>query len=277
VRETVISKLNNTDFMLQEIPWYEDAFVVTNRSKTDLLQTTAVSDGHIYLQGLSSMIPVIVLDPKPGEIILDMAAAPGSKTTQIAAFMENTGELSANDKSRERLYKLKPLLENQGVTNTKVINVSGEYLWKKLPEYFDRVLLDAPCSMEGRFLATEPKSYEDWSPKKVKLLSTIQKYLLRSAISCTKVGGTIVYSTCTLSPEENEEVIDWILEKEKGNIEVELIRIAGLNTMPGLTSWKNKVFDKELEKTVRILPSERMEGFYVAKFKKLQSNLSSLL
>lgn len=275
-RDEVISSLLADGFEVEELPWYADAYILKNKTKAELLQTTAVKQGHIYLQGLSSMIPVLVLDPKPEELILDMAAAPGSKTTQIATLMQNTGELSANDKSRDRLYKLKPLLEQQGVTNTKVINVSGEYLWKKLPEYFDRVLVDAPCSMEGRFLATEPKSYEDWSPKKVKMLSSIQKYMLRSAISCTKVGGTIVYSTCTLSPEENEEVIDWILEKEQENVVLETIRFGGLETMPGLTKWKTKVFHPEIEKTIRVLPSETMEGFFVAKFKKIKSNLAAM-
>lgn len=275
-KEEVVAHLLLDGFELKEVPWYSDAFILLNKTKSELLNTTQAKEGNVYLQGLSSMIPVLVLDPKPGELVLDMAAAPGSKTTQIAAFMENTGELSANDKSRDRLYKLKPLLEDQGVINTKVINVSGEYLWKKLPEYFDRVLVDAPCSMEGRFLATDKKSYEDWSPKKVKLLSSIQKYMLRSAISCTKVGGTIVYSTCTLSPEENEEVIDWILTREKENISVEEIRLAGVDTMPGLTKWKNKVFDEEIAKTIRILPSEHMEGFFVAKFRKMKSNLSEI-
>lgn len=271
--DSVIAQLKSDGFTVEKVPWYSDAFILTNKTKTELLQTTLVKEGMIYLQGLSSMIPALVLDPQPDEVILDMAAAPGSKTTQIAALMKNTGELTANDKSRERLYKLKPLLETQGVTNTKVINVSGEYLWKKLPEYFDRVLLDAPCSMEGRFLATDKKSYEDWSPKKVKLLSNIQKYLLRSAISCTKVGGTIIYSTCTLSPEENEEVVDWILSKERETVELEIIRFPGLDTMPGLTKWKKKLFDEEVAKTVRILPNKVMEGFYIAKFKKIKSNI----
>ncbi len=276
VKDAVVTELNSAGFEIEKLPWYGDAYILKNKTKSDLLQTSFVKDGRIYLQGLSSMIPVLVLDPHVDEYILDMAAAPGSKTTQIATLMKNTGELSANDKSRERLYKLKPLLENQGVTNTKVINVSGEYLWKKLPEYFDRVLLDAPCSMEGRFLATEPKSYEDWSPKKVKMLSSIQKYMLRSAISCTKVGGIIVYSTCTLSPEENEEVVDWILEKEDGNVELEKISLKELNFMPGISKWKTKVFNEEVAKTMRILPSEAMEGFYVAKFRKVRSNLSGM-
>ena len=127
-----MTELNSAGFEIEKLPWYGDAYILKNKTKSDLLQTSFVKDGRIYLQGLSSMIPVLVLDPHVDEYILDMAAAPGSKTTQIATLMKNTGELSANDKSRERLYKLKPLLENQGVTNTKVINVSGEYLWNYL-------------------------------------------------------------------------------------------------------------------------------------------------
>lgn len=269
----VLSILDAEDILYKKVEWYPDAFIISQTDKARLFALPLYEQGMIYVQGLSSMIPAIVLDPHKDELVLDMAAAPGSKTTQLASLMGNEGDLTANDKSRARLYKLKSLLTQQGVTNTTVICASGEYLWKKLPEYFDKVLLDAPCSMEGRFFTDEIKSYEDWSPKKVKMLGQIQKYLLRGAISATKPGGTIVYSTCTLSPEENEEVLHWILEREKESVVLEEISLDISDRSPGLTHWKTKTFDPSIAKAMRVLPSKTMEGFFIAKFKKIKSNL----
>ncbi len=238
-----------------------------------LMETELYKNGYLYVQSLSSMIPPLVLNPKPDEKVLDLTAAPGSKTTQIAALMHNTGEILANDKSHVRIYKLKANLELQGVTNTQVTQLPGEILWKKLPEFFDKTLVDVPCSMEGRFYTEDEKSYRDWSTNKVKLLQETQKFLLRSGIGCTKVGGTIVYSTCTLSVEENEEVINWILQKEKGNVVLEQIEINGLPTEKSIITWRDKKpFDPSIAKTMRILPSELMEGFFVAKLRKIASN-----
>src|SRR6202035_4766795 len=122
-----------------------------------------------------------------------------------------------------RLFKLKENFKTMGVINAKVLNLPGESFWKQLPEYFDKTLVDVPCSMEGRIRCDDPKSYKDWSTKKIKQLSKLQKYLLRSAVSATKVGGTIVYSTCTLAPEENEEVIEWVVNKTPDALIVEKI------------------------------------------------------
>lgn len=219
------------------------------------------------------MIPPLVLSPQPEEIILDMAASPGSKTTELATLMHNTGIIIANDKSPKRLFKLLENLKTQGVTNTKTSAIPGEFLWKKYPEYFDGVLLDAPCSMEGRFTTNDPNSYKDWSPRKIKELSNLQKWMLRSAISCTKIGGTIVYSTCAMSPEENEEVIDWLLKKMGDAITIEELSLEHLPKNPGLTQWGKKQYNPALAKTLRIYPSTLMEGFFVAKIKKHASTI----
>ena len=194
------------------------SFIIKS-DKRKLIDLDAYTDGLFYIQSLSSMLPVIALDPKPNEKILDIAAAPGSKTTQIAAIMNNTGQIVANDNSRIRGYKLQANLKTQGVTNTSVIISAGQTLWQQYPEYFDRSLVDAPCSMEGTFVTSKPKTYEYWSVKAIKELVQRQKWLLRSAVSATKPGGTIVYSTCTLEPEENEKIIEWILKKEQGKLE----------------------------------------------------------
>ncbi|MDE2025402.1 MAG: RsmB/NOP family class I SAM-dependent RNA methyltransferase, partial [Patescibacteria group bacterium] len=141
---------------------------------------------------------------------------------------------------------------------------------KSYPEYFDKTLVDVPCSMEGRFYSEDPKTYEEWSIKKIRELEKKQHFLLRSAVSSTKPGGIIVYSTCTLAPEENEEVIDWILKKEQGAVEVETIHLPGVPFVKPLSSWKGKEFDSQVDDTARILPSRHMEGFFVARLRKLR-------
>src|SRR5579864_5496666 len=221
-------KLQEAGIKGEKVPWYTDAFILKNVPQKTLMETDIYKNGYIYIQSLSSMIPPLLLDPQPYEKILDITAAPGSKTTQIAAIMKNTGEILANDKSHIRNFKLKANLQSQGVTNTQVSQLPGQVIWKKLPEFFDRALVDVPCSMEGRFYTEDPKTYRDWSTIKIKFLEEQQKYILRSAISATKPGGIIVYSTCTLAPEENEGVIDWILKKEKDAIEIEEIFLPGL-------------------------------------------------
>ena len=272
--ETVCNELADQGFMMVSVPWYKDAYVLKNKSVRDLIETDCYQDGKIYIQNLSSMIPSLVLNPTSDELILDLTAAPGSKTTQLAALMQNTGEIVANDISRTRLYKLKNLLNTYRVTNVKTSLFPGEKLWQRYPEYFDHTLLDAPCSMEGRIRLDMPDTYTEWSIKKVKLLSTKQKYLLRGAIAATKVGGTIVYSTCTLSPEENEAVIDWVLKKEGDSIVLEQVAISSISFAPGLMHWEKKTYDPTLTRAARIVPSDSLEGFFIAKIKKIKPTVS---
>lgn len=267
-RETVVRELTAQGFALKAVSWYADAFILRNKSKRELIETPVYTRGEIYVQSLSSMLPPLVLAPQPGEKICDLTAAPGSKTTQIAALMHNTGEIVANDRSKIRLRKLVANLKLQGVQNVRTRLAHGEDLWKKFPEYFDRVLVDAPCSLEGRFEAGNEKSFGDWSLRKVEFLSTIQCHLLRSAVTMTKPGGIIVYSTCTLSPEENERVIDWILQKEPHRVQVESITLPLENILPGITQWDEQIFSDQVRHTIRVLPSELMEGFFLAKLRK---------
>jgi len=213
----------------------------------------------------------VIVIPTHNPILRD--DAPGSKTTQIACLMQNKGEIVANDISRTRLFKLRANLKQQKITNVHITNLAGERMWRKYPEYFDKVLVDAPCSMEGRFTTTDPDSYKDWSLKKVKELSHRQQYLLRSALTATKVGGVVVYSTCTLSPEENEGVIDWLLEKEGDSIEVEKIEIPHLKLSPGIKKWGKHDYNPEVAKTARIYPDEDLEGFFIAKIRKIKTTL----
>jgi 16S rRNA (cytosine1407-C5)-methyltransferase len=267
-REELLEKLTAAGFQVESVPWYTDAFILRNKSKAELIATSMYKNGELYVQSLSSMIPPLVLAPQPGDSVCDLTAAPGSKTTQMAAMMRNTGEIIANDRSKIRLHKLVANLKLQGVTNVRTRLMNGEELWKKFPAHFDKVLVDAPCSLEGRFEAGNAKSFGDWSLRKVDFLSKIQAHLLRSAVTMTKPGGVIVYSTCTLSPEENEGVIDWLLEKEPGAVQVVPIDFPLPNARPGLSEWQGKRFAGEMAKTMRIIPSETLEGFFVAKLKR---------
>lgn len=271
--DTVRQSLERQGYILDSVPWYPDAFVLQNKSLRELTETAEYTKGALYVQSLSSMIPPLVLDPQPGEKVLDIAAAPGSKTTQIAAIMQNQGELVANDSSRVRGYRLAANITMQGATMARVTQYDARSVWQHAPEYYDRTLVDVPCSMEGRFNTNDPRTFKDWSLKKVKELSRLQRWILRSAISATKPGGTIVYSTCTLSPEENEEVIDWVLHKEAGKVMLEDVRIEGLSTDPSLHSDGGKTYDDSIGSSARIYPSSHMEGFYIAKLKKVKSSI----
>jgi len=257
------------------VTWSKTAFV-TDSPRISVGMTRELQNGKLYFQSLSSMVPVIVMDPQPEEEILDMAAAPGSKTSQIAALMKNKGEIFANDIDRNRIYKLEFVLRMMGVENVVISRKAGQSLWQQYPEGFDRVLLDAPCSLEGQFDLDRPASYRGWSVKKVKELARLQQWLLRSAVSATVTGGIIIYSTCTISPEENEGVVSWILEKEKGLIELEEIKMQGVPFVDGITKWGKDEYGSEMKKTKRILPAPGWEAFYVAKFRKVASNVSSL-
>lgn len=248
--------LKEVNIKFERVPWYEDALIMKNASEKEIQKLEIYEKGYIYLQSLSSMVPPVALQPKEGERVLDVTAAPGSKTTQMAAMMKNKGYLLANEVDKIRTERLKYNIENQGASIVEVRNGYGEKIGKELSESFDKVLLDAPCSGEGRFIADSPSTYRNWSLKKVKELAKIQKKLMESAYLALKKGGTMVYSTCTLNKEENENVLEWALEQ----FHLKLVNIE-LNI-------KGAVPSAEENKAIKILPSKEMEGFFVAKLKK---------
>jgi NOL1/NOP2/sun family putative RNA methylase len=227
--------------------------------------------GYYYVQELASMLPVLALKPKPGEIVLDLAASPGSKTTQIAAKMENSGVLIANEISLGRIKILAANTERCGTTNVIITKKEGTALCKRFKReglYFDKILVDAPCSGEGTLRST-PMTYKMWSINTVKKLSKIQKHLLSSAIEILKPNGEIVYSTCTHSPEENEGVISYVL-KEFNNVEIETISLP-VKCRPGITSWEEEKYGKEVTKSCRVYPQDNnTEGFFIAKLRKVK-------
>src|SRR3989344_4082738 len=204
---------------LSPVPWCAEGLFVDRTDESALGKDLLHQIGHIYLQEAASMLPVALLDPKPNETILDLCAAPGSKTTQIAAKMQNTGVIIANDVQEKRIWTLRGALQRSGVINTILTDKKGEWFGKQMTECFDRVLCDAPCSALG-VLRKDPDAAKFLTPKHIEKLKQTQLRLLEAAIHATKIGGRIVYSTCTLTPEENEGVVMETLIKFSGKLEI---------------------------------------------------------
>src|SRR3989344_5159259 len=221
---------------LNPVPWCREGFFVERTDEKALGKDLLHQLGAIYLQEAASMLPVELLDPKPGEEILDLCAAPGSKTTQIAAKMQNTGVIVANDVQEKRLWTLHAALQRSGALNTILTSKNGEWFGGNMTERFDRVLCDAPCSAQG-IARKDPGALKLCTDKNITKLKSMQLKLLESAIHAAKVGGRIVYSTCTLTPEENEEVVMETVMKFGGTIEVVDIGQLGHLGQLGLEKW----------------------------------------
>lgn len=225
--------------------------------------------GYYYVQEIASMLPSIALNPQPEETVLDLCASPGSKTTQMAAKMENKGTIIANEISLGRLKILASNTERCGVSNAIITKREGTSFCNRLKQEgfeFDKILIDAPCSGEGTLRST-PKTAVMWSIHTVKKLSKIQKHLVEAAIEILKQGGELVYSTCTHAPEENEEIVDFVL-KEFPNMKIEKITLP-FKCRPGLTAWADKKYDSGVKHSCRVYPQDNnTEGFFIAKFKK---------
>ncbi len=267
--------LDERGFKTRSVPWYSDAFILEgNKTKRDLTEQSIYAEGKIYIQSLASMVPPLVLDPKPGEKILDLTAAPGSKTSQMAALMGQNGELVANELNKVRFFRLKANMEILGVDKGKddwqfILRMEdGSVLSEEYPGYFDKILLDAPCSGESRFIDGYPKSYGFWSEHKIKETAYRQQKLLLASWHALKPGGILVYSTCTIAPEENESRISKLLERVGDEAEIQSIELPLLKILPPVMSWREREYHKDIKKTLRIFPTKDIEGFYVAKIKK---------
>lgn len=227
--------------------------------------------GYYYIQEITSMMPIIALNLKPTDNFLDLCAAPGSKTSQAVAIMENKGIIIANDASISRVSILSSNLERINATNCIITKYEGKQLCERLKKFpnlkFNKILVDAPCSGEGN-IRTSPRTYLEWSENLLKRLSKKQKKIASKALELLEENGEMIYSTCTYAPEENEEVIQYLIENH--NIKIEKI-ILPIKSRPGLSEWKNKKFSNELKKAHRIYHQDNdMEGFFLCKIKKLK-------
>ncbi|UCD05635.1 MAG: RsmB/NOP family class I SAM-dependent RNA methyltransferase, partial [candidate division WOR-3 bacterium] len=222
------------DLKLRQVPFYKEAYSVLG--KYPLGKHIVHNLGLIYVQEVASMIPVIVLDPQPDEFVLDMCAAPGSKTTQIAQMMANRGLLIANEISRKRIRGLIHNIKRCGLINEAVTILGGQKMYRVFDNYFDRILVDAPCSAEGTIRRSKAVLYH-WGIKNIKRMSRIQIGLALSAFRALRPGGTMVYSTCTVAPEENEMVVSYLLEKFP-EAEVMPVKLRDFKVRPGVTRWQ---------------------------------------
>ncbi len=252
----------------ERIAWLEGAYRISPDDKLRLTQTDAFYGGKLYIQNLASMVAPLILAPLPEETVLDLAAAPGGKTLMLAGMMQNTGWLSAVEPTRERFFRLRTNLENQGVTNAHTYMTDGRSVGKKCPEMFDRIMLDAPCSSEARFKTHEPKSMSFWSVHKAKETSKLQRRLLLSAYDALKPGGKLLYCTCSFSPEENESPLHYLLERHGENLSTLPILLPFENIQKPLARWGKEIFDNRIQNAVRILPTDTIDGFFLCLLEK---------
>lgn len=265
----VLAELDRDGLASTAMGWPAEAWSVEPSLRRQLTDCAAAREGRIYIQTPSSMVPVDVLDPQPGEEILDLAAAPGGKTTHIAARMNNEGRIGAVESVKGRFHRLRRNLERCGVTIADTYLADGAGVGRKVPERFDRVLLDAPCTSEGRFHSSDPSSYAYWSRKKIREMARKQKKLAHSAVHALKPGGVLVYCTCTLAPEENEAIVHGMLKRFPGALEVEPIPdVPTDRTEPGRSEWDGTEYDDAVTRTVRVLSGQGMEAFFVARLRK---------
>ena len=266
--QDLIGELSQLGVLAQPVPWCDHAFWVEPEQREAVTHSAAASDGRIYVQGLSSILATLVLDPQPGEWNLDLAAAPGGKSTHIVALMQNAGKLSVVEPIRKRMYRLADNLKRLGSTISKTYLMDGRKAGHKVPERFDRVMLDAPCSSESRMRADDPKSYEFWSVRKIREQSRKQRGLIESAFTTLKRGGTMLYCTCSFAPEENEFIVSGLREATNGAAEVLPIDLPFDHWQPGLTQFGDLDFHSAVSETRRILPNEFFDGFYLARIGK---------
>jgi tRNA (cytosine49-C5)-methyltransferase len=260
-------ELDREGFPWQSIGWLDEASTVPPAQKRALTETAAWQEGRIYIQGLSSMLAPLVLGPRPGETVLDLAAAPGGKTIQIAAMMQNEGVLSAVEPVRNRFFRLQDNVRRCGATMVKFYQTDGRTVGRKTPDRFDRILLDAPCSSEARFRTSRPESWQYWSGRKIKECARKQFGLLNSALDAVRPGGLVLYGTCSFAPEENELIVDRLLRK-RDDAELLPVELPIENVQGGLLQWQGKSLHEAVSRCVRVLPDSRFDGFFMAKLRK---------
>ncbi len=231
--------------------------------------------GLYHVQEEVSLLPVLLLDPQPGDRVLDLCAAPGNKTAQIAVAMGNRGTVVANDRDYYRIRAIHHMMERLGILNTSTTLYDGAN-YPKGAGLFDKILVDVPCTCEGT-VRKSPKLVLDPTGGLSRKMSSGQKALLRKAIQLCKPGGRIVYSSCTYAPEENEAVIDALLREVGGHV-VRLVpaRVEGFRTSEGLKAWEGEIFDESLQLAMRVWPHQNdTGGFFVAVLEKGNGNESA--
>jgi len=249
--------LEKEEISFKEVPWNDFALIIENADESRIRKLQIYNNGEIYMQSLSSMIPPIVLNPQANESILDMAAAPGGKTTEMACLSNNQAMITACEKNKIRCDKLKYNLEKQGANRVTIMQEDA----RKLSDFFkfDKILLDAPCSGSGTINITDSNLEKYFSKELYIRAIKTQKELLEKAAKIVKIGGEIVYSTCSILKDENEKIVQNILNKN--NFEIVPINM-NITEIP--------ILPTTIEGTLCVCPTKIYEGFYVAKIKKIK-------
>ena len=252
--EDIKSSLLKMGIKYREVPFYNEALIIENADETDIKRLGMYEKGEIYLQSLSSMIPPLVVEPCNNETILDMAAAPGGKTTELFSLSDGKAMITACEKNKIRAERLKYNLEKQGATKVTVMVQDA----RRLDDFFsfDKILLDAPCSGSG----TITLDTKDFSKELIDRSIKTQKELIKKAVKILKVNGELVYSTCSILREENEEVLKEILKNKCMEIvPIDSLEYEGVPLLPTTIAG-----------TICVCPNELYEGFFVAKLRKIR-------
>ncbi len=251
------------------IPWYSAGFRVTGEFEK-IPHSYEFALGYFYFQEGGSMIPPLALKVKENQCILDMCAAPGSKTTQMAQIMQNSGVIVANERISGRVVILAHNLRLCGVANTIVLSEDGRKLTQKLSTNFDRILADVPCTASGH-LRSKKSQYNFPNPRRFRAIQTLQKELLSTSFNLLRPGGLLVYSTCSLYPEENEDVVQYLLTRFN---DAELVKpnVPRLVSHSGLSAWENRSYEDSMARCLRVYPHDNdTDGFFIALIRRLPS------
>ncbi len=267
----VLEVLKENNLEVEKVKFLKNWYILLNWNEQDLWALDIFEHGKIYLQSISSQMPIDLLDLEDFHKVLDVTAAPGGKTSQASALLKNTWEVIANDNNSIRIDKLNFTLRRQWCKNVKVIKTDARLIWKKNEDYidyFNHIIADLPCSAEGKINLHKEKTYWFWNLWVVKRNFKLQKEILNSILPMLKVWGTLMYSTCTLAPEENEAIVHMLLSLYP-ELEIQDISIDYKYAKEGLKWFWKHVYRKDISKSIRILPNEETEWFFIAKIKKI--------
>jgi len=240
-----------------------EAFVLPIKQREILVNSEPYTNKKLYIQNLSSIFSALSLGVKTSDWVLDLAAAPGGKSL---IFSEIANKVSAVEPDKSRFYMMKRNFKESLAKNIQTYNKDGRFVYKATPQWFDKVFLDAPCSSEAHI--DLKKGITWWSKRRIYKFAKLQKELIISAFESLKIGGDMIYATCTFAPEENEAVVNFLLKKYP-NAKIVNIEHNLSNIQNGLTRWRDEEFDESLKNTLRFLPKDAFSGFYMAKITKI--------